>query len=160
METESIQTVVTLNDIQKFLEPKKLALAGATRNPKKFGGTVLKDLKEKGFEVFPVNPNATEIQGLKCYPSVADLPDEVTRLLVVTPKSETATVAEEAVKKGIEMIWIQQMADTPEAIKTILDAGISLISKKCILMYAGPVEGPHKFHRFFVKLFGRYPKRV
>lgn len=158
METLTIQKVVSLNDIQKFLEPKKIALAGASRNPKKFGGTVLKELTAKGFEVFPVNPNATEIQGQKCYPSVADLPADVTHLLVVTPKNETAAVAEEAVKKGMEMIWIQQMSDTPEAIKTINDAGIPLITKKCILMYAGPVEGPHKFHRFFVKLFGRYPK--
>ncbi len=158
METATLQKVVSLNDIQKFLEPKKLALAGASRNPKKFGGTVLKELIEKGFEVFPVNPNATEIQGQKCYPSVADLPEDVTHLLVVTPKNETAPVAEEAVKKGMKMIWIQQMSDTSEAINTINDAGITLITKKCILMFAGPVEGPHKFHRFFVKLFGRYPK--
>lgn len=158
METAGIKMIASLNDIQKFLEPKKIALAGASRNPKKFGGTVLKELAQKGFEIFPVNPNASEIGGHKCYPSVADLPEDVRHLLIVTPKNETPRVAEEAVKKGMERIWIQQMSDTPEAVKIINDAGIPLITKRCILMYAGPVEGPHKFHRFIVKLFGLYPK--
>ncbi len=160
METATVKKVVTLNDIEKFLGSKRLALAGASRNPKKFGGTVLKELTEKGYDVYPVNPNATEILGLKCYPSVTDLPGDVRHLLIVTPKQETIAVAEEAVKKGMEMVWIQQMSDTPEAIETLNDAGIPLITKKCILMFAGPVEGPHKFHRFLVKLFGRYPKRT
>ena len=160
METSAIKMVVTLNVIEKFLEPKKLALAGASRNPKKFGGTVLKELTGKGYEVYPINPNASEIQGLKCYPSVAKLPEGVKHLLIVTPKKETEAVAEEAVSKGMEMVWIQQMSDTPEAIKLIDDAGIPVITKKCILMFAGPVEGPHRFHRFLVKMFGRYPKHI
>lgn len=160
METVTLKRVVSLNDIEKFLEPKKLALAGASRNPKKFGGAVLKELTEKGFEVYPINPNATEIQGIKCYASVADIPSDVKNLLVITPKKETAAVAEQAIQKGMERIWIQQMSETPEAVNAIDEAGIPLITKKCILMFAGPVEGPHKFHRFLIKLIGRYPKRT
>ncbi len=160
METATLKKVVSLNDIEKFLAPKKLALAGASRNPKKFGGTVLKELIEKGYDVYPVNPNTTEIQGQKCYPTVADLPGDVRHLLIVTPKKETKAVAEQAIKKGIERIWIQQMSDTPEAVKALDDAGIPLITKKCILMFAGPVQGPHKFHRFLIKIVGRYPKRI
>ncbi len=158
MKTASIKSIVSLNTIHKFLQPKKLAIAGASRNPKKFGGTVLKELTEKGFDVYPVNPNATEIQGHKCYPSVSDLPVDVKHLLIVTPKKETVVVAKQAATNKMEMIWIQQMSETPEAIDTIRDAGISLITKKCILMFADPVKGPHNFHRFFVKLFGRYPR--
>lgn len=158
MEAVKIKTAVALGDIQKFLGPKKLALAGASRNVKKFGGTVLKELTEKGYEVYPVNPNATEIQGQKCYNSIADLPASVKHLLIITPKKETLTVARQAVQKGMEMIWIQQMSDTPEAINYLKEAGTALIANKCILMFADPVKGPHQFHRFFVKLFGRYPK--
>jgi uncharacterized protein len=158
MKTATLKPIVTLGTIQKFLEPKTLAVAGASRNPKKFGGTVLKDLKEKGFQLYPVNPNAEEIQGITCYKSVADLPAGVKHLLIVTPKSETHAVAKQAVEKGIEMIWIQQMSETPESVEFISDAGIPLITKKCILMFADPVQGPHNFHRFLVKLFGLYPK--
>lgn len=151
--------MTTLNEIQKFLEPKKIAIAGVSRNPKKFGGAVFKELKEKGFELYPVNPNATEIQGVKCYDSVELLPDDVNHLFIVTPKNETEFIAKAAVKKGMKMIWIQQKSDTPEAVQEIENAGIPLIHKKCIMMFADP-KGPHKFHQFLAKLFGGYPKMV
>lgn len=152
------KTNVSMDVIQQFLAPKKLAVAGASRNPKKFGGTIIKELKERGFDLYPINPNAEEIQELKCYKSVTELPDDVKNLLVVTPKASTPDIAKLAVKKKMKMVWIQQMSDTPEAVQIIKDAQISLIHKKCILMFAEPVKGPHSFHRFLVKVFGRYPK--
>ena len=152
--------MVTLNEIYKFLEPRKLAIAGASRNLKKFGGSVFKELRDNGFELYPINPNADEIQGVKCYKSVEELPADVNHLFIVTPKYETEIIARAAVKKGIQMIWIQQGTDTPEAVKTIEDAGIPLIYKKCIMMFASPVKSVHRFHRFLVKTFGGYPKLV
>ena len=53
--------MITKKDIEKFLEPKKLAIAGVSRNPKKFGHQVYEELKKKGFEVYPVNPQTSEI---------------------------------------------------------------------------------------------------
>ncbi|HPE76390.1 MAG TPA: CoA-binding protein [Draconibacterium sp.] len=152
--------MVTLNEIQKFLEPRKMAIAGASRNMKKFGGVVFKELKEKGFELYPVNPNAAEIQGVKCCKSVEELPSDVENLLIITSSEETTSVARAAIEKGIKMIWIQQKSETPEAVKTITDAGITLIHNKCILMFASPVKGFHGFHRFLTKTFGAYPKLV
>jgi uncharacterized protein len=154
------KTTATLNEIQQFLAPKKLAVAGASRNPKKFGGSVIKDLKEKGFELFPVNPNAEEIQDLKCYKTVADLPADVKHLLILTPKEKTLETAKLAVQNKMEMVWIQQMSETPETITVLKEAGIPFIQKKCIYMFADPVKGPHNFHRFLVKVFGQYPKKV
>ncbi len=55
--------MVTLNEIQKFLEPRKMAIAGASRNLKKFGGVVFKELKDKGFTLYPINPNARRNSG-------------------------------------------------------------------------------------------------
>ncbi len=152
--------MVTLNEIQKFLEPRKMAIAGASRNLKKFGGVVFKELREKGFELYPINPNAEEIQGVKCYKSVDEIPKDVMHLLILTSKEETEVVALAAVKKGIKMIWIQQKSETPEVIKTIEKAGIPLIYNKCIMMFATPVKGFHGFHRFLAKSFGGYPKLV
>jgi len=152
--------MVTLNQINSFLAPRKMAVAGASRNPKKFGGYVFAELKQKGFQLYPVNPNADEIQGVKCFKSVGELPADVTHLLILTQKTETEAVAEAAVKKGFEMVWIQQTSDTPEALKILDEAKIPVISKKCIMMFAGPVKGGHAFHKFFVKAFGGYPKMV
>ena len=150
--------MISLNLIQKFLGPKKMAIAGVSRDPKKFGAQVYKELKGRGFELFPVNPNADELYGDKCYHSVNELPDDITRLYIVTPKNETANVVKLAAEKGIPMIWIQQSADTPEAIEIAKQNNMELIYKKCIFMFAEPVESVHKFHRFCMKLFNAFPK--
>lgn len=147
-----------LETIQNFLSTKMMAIAGVSRDPKKFGGAVFKHLTENGFMVYPVNPNAESIGETKCYPDVASLPDDVDRLYIVTPKQETKSVLEEAIKKGIRKIWIQQMSHTEEALSLAREHNLDMITKECILMFAEPVAGPHKFHRFFRKLFGRYPR--
>jgi predicted CoA-binding protein len=152
--------MITLNLINDFLEPRKMAVVGASRNTKKFGGAVFRKLKEKGFDVYPVNPNAGEIQEVKCHKTVNDLPGDVTHVLILTPANETEEVAKACVKKGVKMVWIQQKSDTPEAIRIIEDAGVPLIYKKCIMMFADPVKSFHKFHRSWVKFFGNYPKMV
>lgn len=152
--------MVTLNVIQKFLEPRKMAIAGASRNLKKFGGVVFKELRDKGFSLYPVNPNAGEIQGVKCYKSVDELPADVEHLLILTSKEETNSVVQAAIEKGIKMIWIQQKSETTEAVANIEKAEIPLIYNKCIMMFASPVKGVHGFHRFLSKTFGSYPKLV
>lgn len=152
--------MTTLNEIQNFFAARKIAVAGASRNPKKFGGAVFRELKEKGFEVYPVNPVANDIEGEKCFHSVLDLPVDVKHLLIITPKKNTSEVAGEAIAKGMDMVWIQQKSETPEAVNALQEAGVPLIHNKCIMMFADPVKGPHKFHRFLVKFFGSYPKKV
>lgn len=152
--------MATLNEIRDFLAPKKFAIAGVSRNEKKFGGAIFKELKEKGYEIYPVNPNADKIKGVKCYHSVSELPADVKHLLIVTAKRDTVSVAREAVAREMEMIWIQQKSETPEAVALIEKAGIPLICKKCIMMFADPVKGFHHFHRALVKFFGGYPKMV
>ncbi len=101
-----------------------------------------------------------EIQGVKCYNSVDEIPADVEHLLILTSKKETESVVQAAIIKGIKMIWIQQKSETPEAVKTVEEAEIPLIYNKCIMMFATPVNGFHGFHRFLTKTFGGYPKLV
>lgn len=152
--------MVTLNEIHEFLAPQKLAIAGASRNEKKFGGAILKELISKGFDVYPINPNAEEIQGKECFSSVDKVPADVKHLYIVTKKEETAAIVEQAVKAGVQRIWIQNGSQTPEAIKIAQDNGIPVISKKCLFMFIDPVGGIHGFHKFLSKTFGTYPKVV
>jgi uncharacterized protein len=149
--------MVTAKQIDEFLSAKQIAMAGVSRNPKKFGYVAFKELREKGLELIPVNPNATEINGIKAYNSVATLPEGVESLLVMTPKPQTAAVVKEARAKGIKNIWIQQMSDTPEALRELEGSGINVITKECIMMFQNPT-GIHKFHRSILSLFGRLPK--
>ena len=151
--------MTTLKEIQDFLQPKKLAIAGASRNPKKFGGTVITELSKRGYELFPVHPSAESINGITCYPSIAALPEGVDHLFITTRKSQTTGLVEQATDHGMRMIWIQQYSETPEALKIAEGKGIPVISGKCIFMFSEPVSGPHAFHRWFSKIIGRYPPK-
>jgi uncharacterized protein len=138
----------------EFVESKTFAIAGVSRNKKKFGNYVFRNLKEKGYQVLPVNPNASEIEGVSCYADVTALPADITHLIVMTPKKETLSVVEAAVNKGIKNIWVQQSSETKEVIDFASGKDNNFIFKKCIMMYAEP-KGMHKFHRFMNDLFGK-----
>jgi predicted CoA-binding protein len=147
-----------LSSIQAFLEPKEIAVCGVSRNKKKFGRVVYDTLKERGFKLYAVNPNMTSIDGDPCYPDVSQLPGQVKNLLILTAGNQTEGIVAKAVEKGIRNIWIQQMSESAGAINLAEKNGINLIKKECILKFAEPITGVHKFHRFLTRLFGMYPK--
>ncbi len=149
--------MASLNQIESFLASGPIAVAGVSRNSKKFGYMAFKELKDKGLNVIPVNPAADEILGVKAYPNVQSLPGDISGLIIITPKKQSAQVAREAREKGIHNVWIQQSSDTPEAIKELDVPGMNLITGQCILMHYKP-NSFHKFHRAVNKLLGVFPK--
>lgn len=149
--------MVTLEQIDEFIATQPIALVGVSRNPKKFGHAAFKELKEKGMDVIPVNPFANEILGVRTFPDISSLPQEVKSLIIMTQKDQTAAVVRDAVNKGISQIWFQQMSDTPEAIMELKGTNIRYISKECILMHYKP-NSIHKVHGRIKKFFGRFPK--
>jgi len=76
-----------VKQISFLLSPRTIAVIGASRTPGKIGHEILRNIVEYGFKgkVYPVNPNADEILGMKCYKSVLDIPDEVDMAVVVIP---------------------------------------------------------------------------
>ena len=149
--------MATLRQIEEFLGSEPIAMAGVSRNPKKFGFAAFRELKEKGMNIIPVNPHAEEIHGSKVYHDIKSLPDDVRALIVMTGKDQTAGVIREAREKGINQIWVQQMAESKEALKELEGSGVNFITKECILMHYKP-HSFHKFHRALRKFFGGFPK--
>jgi len=149
--------MVTLNQINEFMDAQTFGLVGASRNPKKFGYAAFKELKDKGMKIVPVNPFADEIYGSSVFHDVKSLPEDVKGLIIMTKKSETPAVIRDAKEKGIRQIWIQQMADSVEAIKELEGTGINFITGECILMHFKP-HSFHKFHAAILKLFRRFPR--
>ena len=78
--------MATLRQIEEFLGSEPIAMAGVSRNPKKFGFVAFRELKEKGMNIIPVNPHAEEIHGSKVYHDIKSLPDDVRALIVMTGK--------------------------------------------------------------------------
>jgi predicted CoA-binding protein len=148
---------VTKELIDNFFKDKRIAIAGVSRNPKKFGYLVFKELKTKGFNVLPVNPNTDVLDGIKCYHKIEELPADTESLLILTPKSKTDEILRTAIDKGIKNIWVQQMSETQDTIMIAEEYQREIIHHKCIFMFTEPVAGFHKFHRTLVKIFGGMP---
>ena len=146
-----------LQQIQDFIASEPIAMAGVSRNPKKFGFAAFRELKEKGMNLIPVNPYAAEIHGTKVYPDIKSLPDDVKGLIVMTGKDKTLSIVREARDKGIKNIWIQKNCETGKEAGELEGSGTNLITGECILMFYKP-DGIHKFHAALKKLFRRYPK--
>lgn len=147
----------TMNDIQSFLNSGPVAVAGVSRDKKKFGRMVFDELRAKGYSLVPINPNIESIDEAPCYPDVAGLPEDVRNLLIITPKEYTSALIQQAIVRGMERVWIQQASDTPEALRLADEAGLKLIAGRCIYMFAKP-SGIHRFHYRLTKLFGGIPK--
>jgi hypothetical protein len=150
-------SMVTKQSIDGFLGQEKIAVAGVSRKSKKFGDIAFKELKKKGYNVYPVNPHMSEYQGTTCYHSVSDLPAEVSGILVCTPHEVTLQIVDQAKEKGIKHLWLQQGSVDEEKLDNGADHTMNVITGQCIMMYAAPVKGIHGFHRWINKVFGKMP---
>ncbi|MEM1858450.1 MAG: CoA-binding protein, partial [Desulfurococcaceae archaeon] len=91
--------------LRALLEPKSIAVIGASRSPGKIGYVILKNIIEYGFKgkIYPINPHASEILGVKAYPSVLSVPEEIDVAVVTIPAPEVPKAIEECGKKGIKV---------------------------------------------------------
>lgn len=121
------------NSIAEFLESKKIAVVGASNDPAKYGNIIFRKLRKQGYIVFPVNPDTAWVAGEICYPSVQDLPEKVDGAVIVIPPAFTEEVVKDALQMGINNIWIQPGADSPEAVKLCENQKKLCIYRKCIL---------------------------
>jgi len=87
---------------EQFFSPKSVAVIGASREPRKLGSQILSNIISGQFQgkIYPVNPKATEISGLKCYPDISSIPDVPELAVVVVPAKFVASVIEECGRKG------------------------------------------------------------
>ena len=141
--------------IQDFINSKRIAIAGVSREGTKFGNTAFTELAARGYQVFAVHPEAKEIAGTLCYPNLAALRGQVDGVLVVVPPQQAVPVLQEAAAVGLKNVWLQQGAESPEVLALARNLGLGLVAKRCVLMYAAPVRSFHAWHRGFAWLCGQ-----
>jgi uncharacterized protein len=142
--------------IDEFLSQPALALIGISRSGRKFGNYAYRALVAKGYRVYPIHPSARSIKGIRCYPSVAEIPERVEAAVIVLPPAQAAIAIREAAAAGIRRVWLQQGSESPEVLKLCGELGIDAISGECILMFARPT-GIHKAHRWIWDVLGKLP---
>ena len=113
-----VDTKNTVEIMKLFMEPKSIALVGLTRATGPFGWNVLEHLQGYGYKgkLYPVNPSADEILGVKCYHSLAEIPDTIDLAVILTPSKHGPKLIKECTNKGIKAITVvgQGYADGDE----------------------------------------------
>ncbi|MEM1745407.1 MAG: CoA-binding protein [Candidatus Nezhaarchaeales archaeon] len=121
--------------IREFLDRRNVfAVVGASRDPQKYGYQVYRDLKSAGYKVYPVNPNAQEVLGDKCYPSLKELPAKPDVVVTVVPPQVTELVVEECKELGVRKIWMQPGSESEKAVEYCEENNIAVVHGACIMI--------------------------
>lgn len=120
--------------IKEFMAQKSFAVIGATDNPEKYGNKIFKNLTRRGYEVYPVNPNLKGIEGVKCYPSLADIPVKVDVVDFVVPPPVTEATLKECKKLGLDHIWLQPGSESDAAIAFCQDNNLKVVYGTCVMI--------------------------
>ena len=93
-----------MNDMEYILSPKSVAVVGASNRPGSLGLAVFRNLIDGGYQgiLYPVNPKAKSVQGVKAYPSITGIPDEVDMAVLIVPSERVESIIEESAHKGIK----------------------------------------------------------
>lgn len=151
---------ISQSAIHEVLAQRALALVGVSRNGKKIGNGIFRELKGKGYKILAVHPQAETIEGDPCYPSFKSLPEKVGAAVICVPPAQTEQVVQQAFEAGITKVWLQQGAESDAAIRFCENHEMTIVHGQCILMFAEPVRSFHGFHRWLWKLIGKYPSAL
>ena len=153
----------SLEVIEDFLAQKRIAMVGASRDPKDFSILLFKELCRRGYNVVPVNPQASEILGQRCFARVQDIQPPVEAALLMTSPLTTDAVVADCAEAGIRRIWMYRAAGDGavsfKAVQFCQERGIQLIPGECPFMFL-PGNGFHALHGFIRKITGSFPKRT
>lgn len=125
----------TQSKIQAFLAGKRFAVVGASTDRSKYGNKVLRCYQQNNLDAVPINPTATEVEGVAAYPDLASAPGEFDGVSIITPPPVTERVVNDALRLGVKNIWMQPGAESERAIQAAEAAGANVIAHgPCILV--------------------------
>jgi predicted CoA-binding protein len=149
----------------EFLTHKRVAVTGVSRHPGSHGSNVVYErLKERGYDVVPVNPNAEEIDGDRCYPDLHAIPGGVEAVVIGTRPERALRTVEECADLGIKDVWMHRSfgggSVSDEATRYGREHGMTVIDGGCPLMFE-PVSDPgHKVIRAVCRMNHHLPSKV
>jgi predicted CoA-binding protein len=146
-------------DVAAFLSGKRIAVAGVSRNPPHPANAIFRKLVTAGYEVIPINPHTSELEGTVCYADVTRIPGKVDGVVINTPGAVSLTVLRQCAEKGVKHVWLHRSlgdsAVSDAVIKEGQKLGLAVVSEGCPLMYVQPIDTGHKCIRWWLDTFGR-----
>ncbi len=125
-----------MNDIATLLhrDDTTVAVVGATDDPAKYGSVIYRDLKRKGYKVYPVNSGRETVDGDPAYKSLAALPVAPTIVNIVVPPESTLQVLKKAAEMGLTNVWVQPGAESPEVMTFLNEHEFNYLANSCIMV--------------------------
>ncbi|MDU4959597.1 MAG: CoA-binding protein [Sporomusaceae bacterium] len=120
--------------VKEMLAQKRWAVYGASANPDKFGYRIFKTLKRYGYEVYPVNPRESAIDGDPCFASLSALPAVVEVVDFVVPPAVALQGLDECARLGIGRVWLQPGVNTPETVARAKQLGLAVVHQFCAIV--------------------------
>ena len=149
----------------EFLAHKRVAVTGVSRTPASHGGNVVyRRLRERGYEVFAVNPNTDEVEGDRAYHDLRSIPDGVDAVVIATRPEIADDTMRECAELGIEHVWMHRGPGAGSVSKTAAEYGrshgIVVIDGGCPCMFDPTADFGHKAMRRIFTLTGNVPRSV
>lgn len=149
------------SSVAAFLDGKRLVIAGVSRSGNAPANLIFRRLRDSGHEVVPLNPNALEVEGRRCYADLQSVPGPIDGVMVATHPSVAIDVVRAALERGIRHIWFHRSfgsgSVSTEAVALCRARGVEPIVGGCPLMYCPPVDPGHRFFRWWLRLLNRVP---
>jgi uncharacterized protein len=145
----------------EFLSHRRIAVAGVARDGASAANVVYRRLRAEGYEVFPVNPSAEQVEGDRCYASVGSIPGGVDGVVIGTPPHASAEVVRDCVAAGVPRVWFHRSfgagSVAEQAVTLAEREGLAVIAGACPMMFLDPVDLPHRCMRWVLGVTGKLP---
>lgn len=148
--------------VERFLEGRRIAVAGVSRKGDVAANAVFKKLRACGYDAIPVNPNAETIDDVRCYPDIAAIPGELDGVVIGTHPGVSAEIVRQCKARGVTRVWFHRAfgsgSVSDDAIRECERLGMESIVGGCPLMFCEPVDVGHRCMRWWLQRKGRVPK--
>jgi predicted CoA-binding protein len=150
-----------LETIQQFLASDRFAMVGVSHNPAEFSRSLWREFRNRDYDVVPVNPAVSEIDGRPCFPRVQDIMPPVKAALLMTSPAATDAVVRDCAEAGVQLVWMYRAggagAVSAAAVGFCAAHNIAVIPGECPYMFLEHAGFIHSCHGLIRRLTGRYP---
>ncbi len=150
--------------VNDFLSQKRIAVAGVSRrNKAAAANAIYRRLRDVGYKVFAVNPNAETVEGDVCYPNLKAIPEKVDGVIIATRADATDQLVKDCAAAGISRVWMHNgihslgSSVSETAVEYCEQHNISVIAGACPLMFGKTSDGGHRLIKGVFQVLGQLP---
>jgi predicted CoA-binding protein len=148
----------------EFLAQKRIAVAGVSRDTRQPANLIFRRLRDAGYDVFAVNPNAIDVEGVHSFNTVRSIPDGVDGVVIVTTPEVALDIVADCVKAGVPRVWLHRGmgpgSSSARAVSLCREHNIAVIPGGCPNMFGATSDPRHRAMRRLLTLTGKIPREM